>query len=561
MLFSYSLLALEALTFLTLATPSVAGHARLHHFQARHAKTANPKRDQRANGGRRSVMHGRDTSPVAVTLGDLQLLQQESTAFTGWMNSWFASSQSIDRATSAAQLKQELQAYEGWINAWLDSAMNSTVSAPSLPSQVSVTTPAGGASVSLAVPTTIISPIKAKTSATPPTKSSSAAAAQSPANTPSTPDSTSPTGGEFFQAPATSAAASSPSAAAPQPSAPQPVASSPAASPSSAPASQQSSSPPPSSGSYQFNAAASNNVAVYYGQSGATGQVSLSKLCQDSSVDIVVLAFLTTFFGPGGMPSINLGSSCGGQTAKMQAAGATGLMTCPTLSSEIQTCQSAGKKVLLSLGGSIATSAFSSDAQATAFASTLWNLFGGGTGLDAGLRPFGADVSLDGFDVDNEDHSTAHYETFVSALRTQLNSNPSTGKKYYISAAPQCPRPDASIPLAAMQSMDFVFVQFYNNGDCNVGQPGFADSFKAWSQDLAANGAGPKLYIGAPGCSSCAGSGYVAPAQLDGVLQSAMQAGVSNFGGVMLWDGPEALENTDGGGKDYLSTVKAALGS
>lgn len=512
-------------------------------------------------------MHGRATSPVAVTLGDLQLLQQESTAFTGWMNDWFTSSQSIDRATSAAQLKQELQAYEGWINAWLESAMNSTASAPSLPSQVSVTTPAGGASISLAVPTTIISPIKATTSPVAPSaKSSSAAAAQSPVNTPSPSASTSADGGQFYQAPSTSPTASSPSVApsnpinsqpAPsQPSASQPAVSTPAGSPSSTPTPPPST--PPSSGSYQFNAGASNNVAVYYGQSGATGQVSLSQVCQDSSVDIVVLAFLTTFFGPGGMPSINLGSSCGGQTAKMQAAGATGLMACPTLSSQIQSCQSAGKKVLLSLGGSIATSAFSSDAQATAFASTLWNLFGGGTGLDAGLRPFGS-VSLDGFDVDNEDHSTAHYDMFVSALRTQLDSDSS--KKYYISAAPQCPRPDASIPLAAMQSMDFVFVQFYNNGDCNIGQPGFADSFKAWSQDLAsgANG-GPKLYIGAPGCSACAGSGYVEPAQLDGVLQSAMAAGVGNFGGVMLWDGPEAMENTDGG-KDYLTTVKAALGS
>ena len=346
MLFSLSLLALAALTFLTLATPSVAGHARLHHLQARHAKITNPKEDQRANSPR-SVMHGRDTSPVAVTLGDLQLLQQESTAFTGWMNSWFASSQSIDRATSAAQLKQELQAYEGWINAWLDSAMNSSTSAPSLPSQVSVTTPAGGASISLAVPTTIISPIKATTSAVPPAKASSAAAAQSPANTPLPSDSTSADGGEFYQAPATSAAGSSASAAPLKPTtsqqaASQPAVSTPVASPSSAPASHPST--PPSSGSYQFNADASNNVAVYYGQSGATGQVSLSKLCQDSSVDIVVLAFLTTFFGPGGMPSINLGSSCGGQTAKMQAAGATGLMTCPTLSSQIQTCQSGGKK-------------------------------------------------------------------------------------------------------------------------------------------------------------------------------------------------------------------------
>lgn len=215
------------------------------------------------------------------------------------------------------------------------------------------------------------------------------------------------------------------------------------------------------------------------------------------------------------------------------------------------------KKVLLSLGGAIATTAFSSDDQATQFATTLWDLFGAGTGLDADLRPFG-DVQIDGFDVDNEDHSTAYYSTFVSALRKNLDSDPS--KKYYISAAPQCLRPDASIPLDAMQSMDFVFVQFYNNGDCNIGQPGFEVSLKAWSQDLSAKGKGPKLYVGAPGCSQCAGSGYVQPGELNGVLQAALGAGVGNLGGVMLWDGSEALVNTEGG-NDYLTTVKGALAS
>jgi chitinase len=129
-------------------------------------------------------------------------------------------------------------------------------------------------------------------------------------------------------------------------------------------------------------------------------------------------------------------------------------------------------------------------------------------------------------------------------------------RTYYISAAPQCPRPDASIPLDAMQSMDFVFVQFYNNGDCNVGQSGFVDSFKAWSSDLSAKGSGPKLYIGAPGCSACAGSGYVDPTTMTSVVASVKD--VSNLGGVMLWDGPEAVMNKNGG-QDYIKVMKSAL--
>lgn len=139
-----------------------------------------------------------------------------------------------------------------------------------------------------------------------------------------------------------------------------------------------------------------------------------------------------------------------------------------------------------------------------------------------------------------------------------MNKDPT--RKYYISAAPQCPRPDASIPLDAMQQMDFVFVQFYNNAaaNCDVGQPGFLDSFKAWSSDLAANGGGPKLYVGAPGCPDCAGAGYIDASAMAAVVQQVKSTGVSNFGGVMLWDGPEAMANMQGG-KDYLTPVKNAL--
>ena len=562
----FSLFALGALAFFDLATTSVAGHARFHHVQPRHRRISTFREDQRASS-RRSIIDGRDTSSVQVTMGDLQLLQQESTAFAGWMNSWFDSAQTVGPEIAASQLRQQLTAYQGWINAWLDSAMNSSA-APSIPSPVPVTSQ-HGASVSLALPTTLVTPIAAKTSSVAAPLSTSTTkeshAASSSAANPSS-STTSVSAGQFFQKPeshfsttSTSTTSSSTSIVIQEPTG-VPVVNTPAA-PSLKPtttAADPAPSAQSSSGGYSFNADSSSNLAVYYGQTEATAQISLADMCGDEHVDIVILAFLTNFFGPAGYPSINLGSACGGQTNKMNAMGATGLQSCPTLAADIKTCQSMGKKVLLSLGGALATTAFSGgDDQASKFATTLWDLFGAGTGVDAGLRPFG-DVKLDGFDVDNEDHSTAHYNTFVSALRKTMDTDSS--RKYYISAAPQCPRPDASIPLEAMQTMDFVFVQFYNNGDCNIGQPGFEASFKAWSQDLSAKGKGPKLYIGAPGCTACAGSGYVSPGQVDSVMSAAKSAGVSNFGGVMLWDGPMAKVNLDGG-KDYLSVVKGAMGS
>jgi len=114
-----------------------------------------------------------------------------------------------------------------------------------------------------------------------------------------------------------------------------------------------------------FNPQASNNVAVYFGQTRNTGSTTLLAQCQDPNVDIVILAFLVTFFGPGGYPVINFGAACGGQTPEQV------------------------------------------EHQAAEFASTLWNLFGSGTGEDPGLRPFGQ-VQVDGFDIGESFSRTYH---------------------------------------------------------------------------------------------------------------------------------------------------------
>lgn len=128
--------------------------------------------------------------------------------------------------------------------------------------------------------------------------------------------------------------------------------------------------------------------------------------------------------------------------------------------------------------------------------------------------------------------------------------NTDSSKKYLITAAPQCPRPDASIPLDAMKQMDYVWVQFYNNPPCMLGSAGFAASFKAWSQDLGST----KLFIGAPSSSDSAGSGFLDSAALAATIKSVKS--VPNFGGVMLWDAARATLNND-----FQKGVKQALGS
>ncbi|KAL8769135.1 MAG: hypothetical protein Q9209_004769 [Squamulea sp. 1 TL-2023] len=547
------MVALSTISLLDLAVPASAGYSRFHRHQvARHVSSI-VKRDATA-------------ASVEIPLSDLQLLRTEMTAFQGWMRSWITTANASDPVTNLAQLKLEFQAYDGWMTAWLDSTLSPTPEAPPpLPSSVPITASSSTTS-NAASPTTSVQ-IQVQQVETGPSSATASFMATSMAA--SEPTTRSIKAGESFQSPSRPSVATT-LVPVPSPSTTSSPAELSASSSSASSTSSPFSSPvaasqpfvapntpranPPSSGS--FDAQSSKNVAVYYGQSPATSQTTLAQMCQDDNVDIVILAFLTTFFGAGGYPGVNFGAACGGPSQNMQAAGASNLLSCPNMENDIKTCQGLGKKVLLSLGGAQATTAFSSDQQATEFATKLWNLFGGGDGESAQMRPFGSAV-VDGFDIDNENHSTAFYTTFISSLRSTMNSSPS--KTYYISAAPQCPRPDASIPLPSMQSMDFVFVQFYNNGDCNIGQPGFAASLKAWSADLSANGKGPKMYIGAPGCPACAGSGYLGAEEMKGVIEGAMGAGLSNFGGVMLWDGPEGKRNVQGG-EEFLAVVKGAMG-
>lgn len=70
----------------------------------------------------------------------------------------------------------------------------------------------------------------------------------------------------------------------------------------------------------------------------------------------------------------------------------TSLTKCKKLSADIKACQAKGKSITLSLGGAVGSVSFKGDAQARAFADTIWKLFLGGNST---MRPFG-DAVLDG---------------------------------------------------------------------------------------------------------------------------------------------------------------------
>ncbi|KAK9379972.1 glycoside hydrolase superfamily, partial [Kockiozyma suomiensis] len=292
-----------------------------------------------------------------------------------------------------------------------------------------------------------------------------------------------------------------------------------------------------------YSTSARNNVAVYWGQASAGSQQSLATYCESDDVDIIILSFLTTFFASDNLPEVNFAGACSDTFS------GTTLLKCDQIASDISTCQSKGKKVLLSLGGAVGTYGFTDDSQASDFATTLWNIFGGGT---SDYRPFGSSI-VDGFDLDIENNNPTGYAAFVTQMR-----NLYSGGDYYISAAPQCPFPDASVGDALDNAwFDFVFIQFYNN-NCGVNSPStfnYGTDWMTWVSSTAQN-SNVKLYVGVPGSSTAAGSGYVTPDSLGTLLSGISDK--SSLGGVMIWDASQAFAN-EVDGTTFAAGIKSML--
>ena len=182
------------------------------------------------------------------------------------------------------------------------------------------------------------------------------------------------------------------------------------------------------------------------------GLTALRSICRDPTVRQLTLPVLNRFYGPFAYPSLFPFPGCGAPNAR-QSIQAPGLLNCTALGTEVQTCQSSGRRVLLSVkaDGPAAVgdnadfgdpNANSSTAWAgynnangsapadgvffpnlfderhvpSAFALTLFSLFGEGSTERADLRPLGPDtlpgdgiswitrplgeeVVVDGFDV------------------------------------------------------------------------------------------------------------------------------------------------------------------
>lgn len=252
-------------------------------------------------------------------------------------------------------------------------------------------------------------------------------------------------------------------------------------------------------------------IAIYWGQNGNEG--TLEETCATGNYDYVNIAFLPTF-GNGQTPMINLAGHCDPYTN-----GCTGL------SSDIKSCQAKGVKVILSIGGGAGSYYLTSKEDARQVATYLWNNFLGGT---SSSRPLG-DAVLDGIDFDIEGGTNLHWDD----LATFLSAYSKKGKKVYLTAAPQCPFPDAWVGEALKTGLfDYVWVQFYNNPPCQYSADlsDLESAWKQWVSDIPAT----KIFLGLPAAPDAAGSGFIPVNDLTSQVLPAIK-GSSKYGGVMLW--------------------------
>ncbi|GJD02600.1 chitin recognition protein [Colletotrichum higginsianum] len=332
-----------------------------------------------------------------------------------------------------------------------------------------------------------------------------------------------------------------------------------------------------------FDPTSKNNVVVYYGQ--GPNQGDLIDHCQQPEVDVIVLSFVHLFPAQAnGYPGTNFGNRCGGQV--YPGPGFNGVNDpsrnqlqshCPSLNAQIPVCQQQyGKKILLSLGGGVTAYQLTGQNEGELLATYLWKMFGPRDPSWTGPRPFdnnGQAVEVDGFDMDIEHPSTDNsvgYIALVTLLRTFYAS---ASKQYYLTGAPQCVVPDAS--MAAMISaakFDMIFVQFYNTPSCSAATwassnpsyvPGQAfqaagftyDAWVQWLSNTPSRDA--KVFITLPGSPDAANPGnYINHEQARNII-SAYYCRPS-FGGVAVWEATRGASNPYNG-KSFQATMKVWL--
>ncbi|KAJ3287458.1 Chitinase 1 [Rhizoclosmatium sp. JEL0117] len=261
--------------------------------------------------------------------------------------------------------------------------------------------------------------------------------------------------------------------------------------------------PPPPSGAYQ------NLIVSYWGAHPTAGELSLATYCNLNVYSIIQLSF------------INAGTWVFDSD-----------ITHPDLkqvAADVLYCQSKGIRIGASVGGQL-----------------------GSAGLGGWEKLLQQHcVVLDGIDIDvesNDGSTNAGYAELVNKLRSLIVE---FGKQYYISAAPQCPIPDANIDYTLKNGwFDFVSVQFYS-ALCGLAfsgpqqGPNYADNSSIWNHNQGSwmsqtplwPNKNVKLVVGFPASANAGNFGASDPwAAVSSLVPGWKALNPSIFGGLMWWD-------------------------
>jgi chitinase len=260
----------------------------------------------------------------------------------------------------------------------------------------------------------------------------------------------------------------------------------------------------------------------------------------------------------------------------IESDGSVGLILPPKLEpfwGDVPELVKAGKKVLISFGGGLVTSA------------DYAPLAGREAELAEQLAAFVTRMQLDGIDIDYEASDTFHQKrssgiidgrAFVIALTRELRARLPAGK-YLISHTPQPPYldpgwhggPYLDVLHTAGDAIDWISVQYYDNRGFDAPAAthvvGLTQGARRTSYvALVEHPDGPRwpsdrLVVGKPVYHADATSGYIAPAAVIDEIVRPLQARYGKaFGGLMGWQ----FSNLTADHRDWNSVVgEAVLGA
>jgi chitinase len=270
------------------------------------------------------------------------------------------------------------------------------------------------------------------------------------------------------------------------------------------------------------------HLLMGYWQDFTNGAKPLTLAAVPTSYNLVAVAFGNSDSTPGqvtfGLDS-GLSSALGGYTQQQ-------------FISDIQTLQSRGQKVILSVGGQNGTISVNDATSASNFASSV----------DAIIKQYG----FNGVDIDLENGVNPQ---FMASALEQLESD--VGSSLIITLAPQTVDTQSTgndylaLALDIKSILTMINTQYYNSGsmngcDGNVYFEGTENFMTALACTELQGGLSPsQVGLGLPASSSAAGSGYVSPSLVNNALDClAARANCGSFvpstaypgiRGVMTW--------------------------